>query len=246
MAAEAGTGITLHLSPTDADATAYVARTGRRPIEHLDALDVLGRHVLIAHGVHLDDAELEILLRTGTGLAYCPWAYLRLGQGVAVAGRHAEFLGRGGRLAIGCDAENAGDAVDVLRAAALAVGLARDGGAALDHFGAHTALELATITGAEAIGMGDELGSLEVGKRADVVAVDTTGPGWTPPSADPVLGLVWGAGASASATSSLAVNSSSGCRLCHRGRRCPGRGGEGGERLLRDAGLAPRPRWPVR
>ena len=107
----------------------------------------------IAHGVHIDDAELDVLLRTGAALASCPWAYLRLGQGVTRAGRHAEFLERGGRLAIGCDAENAGDAVDVLRAAALAVGLAKDVRRALDRFGAHTALELATIAGAEAIGM---------------------------------------------------------------------------------------------
>ncbi len=197
LAAEAGTSLTFHLSPTDADATAYLARTGRRPVEHLGDLDALGHHVLVAHGVHLDDAELDILLRTGTALASCPWAYLRLGQGVTRAGRHAEFLGRGGRLAIGCDAENAGDAIDVLRAAALVVGLARDSGAALDRFGAHTALELATIAGAEAIGMGSELGSLEVGKRADVVVVDSTGPAWQPSSADPVLGLIWGAGGSA-------------------------------------------------
>ena len=197
----------------------------------------------IAHGVHVDDAELDVLLRTGTALASCPWAYLRLGQGVTRAGRHAEFLGRGGRLAIGCDAENAGDAVDVLRAAALAVGLARDSGAALDRFGAHTALELATIAGAEAIGMGGELGSLEVGKRADVVVVDTTGPAWQPASADPVLGLIWGAGARRSATSSPAAGSSS------RIGRCVtvdvdvlrGEAKEASERLIRDAGLDPRP-----
>ena len=155
----------------------------------------LGRHVLIAHGVHLDDAELDILLRTETALAYCPWAYLRLGQGVTGAGRHAEFVERGGRLALGCDAENAGDAVDVLarRGTRRRAGPATRGVDA-DRFGAHAALELATIAGAEAIGLGDEIGSLEVGKRADVVVVDTTGPGWTPPSADPVLGLIWGGG----------------------------------------------------
>ena len=64
--------------------------------------------------------------RRDVAVAACPWAYLRLGQGVAAAGRHAELLARGGRVALGCDSENAGDAVDVLRAAALAAGLARD------------------------------------------------------------------------------------------------------------------------
>ncbi len=247
MAAEAGTTLTFHLSPTAADAAAYLDRTGRRPVEHLDGLGTLGRHVLIAHGVHLADAELDILVRTRTALASCPWAYLRLGQGGSRAGRHGAFLERGGRLAIGCDAENAGDAVDVLRAAALSVGLARDGGAALDRFGAHLALELATIAGAEAIGLGAELGSLEVGKRADVVVVDTTGPAWTPPSADPVLGLIWGAGPSVSDVVASG-------RVVVEDRRCltvdvdsiRDEAREASQRLLRAAGLDPRPAWPVR
>jgi 5-methylthioadenosine/S-adenosylhomocysteine deaminase len=94
-------------------------------------------------------------------------------------------------LALGCDSENSGDAVDVLRAAALFVGLARD--AALDPFSvtAHDALELLTIRGAEAIGMAERIGSLEVGKQADVVVHDTSGPQWHPPATDPVLQLVW-------------------------------------------------------
>jgi 5-methylthioadenosine/S-adenosylhomocysteine deaminase len=247
MASDAGTGLTFHLSPTEADVEAYLARTGRRPVQHLDDLGVLGPHVLVAHGVHIDGAELDILLRTGTAIAYCPWAYLRLGQGVTRAGRHADFHERGGRLALGCDAENAGDAVDVLRTAALAAGLARDMRRAADRFGAHTALELATIAGAEAVGVGGDVGSLEVGKRADVVVVDTTGPAWAPPSEDPVLALVWGAGGAAVrdvVASGRVVVSEGRCvsvdvdaladdvAAAHR-------------RLLRTAGLDPRPAWPA-
>ena len=145
--------------------------------------------MLLAHAVHLDDEEVAVVLDRHVGIAYCPWAYLRLGQGVARAGRHAEIVAAGGRVALGCDAENAGDHVDVLRAAAAAAGIALDAGR--EPFGAHTALELATIRGAEAIGMGHEIGSLEPGKRADVVLVDTTAPNWVPRSPDPVLQLVW-------------------------------------------------------
>jgi 5-methylthioadenosine/S-adenosylhomocysteine deaminase len=248
LAASAGTGLTFHLSPNDADAAAYLSRTGRRPVEHLDHLGVLGRHVLIAHGVHLDDREIEALLRTQTALAYCPWAYLRLGQGVTRAGRHAEFHERGGRLALGCDAENAGDAIDVLGAAALAAGLARDSRALGDRFGAHTALALATIAGAEAVGMAGELGSLEAGKRADVVVVDTTGAGWLPASGDPVLGLVWGAGQRS------VVDVVASGRVVVEAGRCVSvdidelreAAHEARRRLLRAAGLDPQPVWPVR
>lgn len=191
LARESGVGMTFHLSPDGGDAVSYIARTGRRPFVHLDDLGVLGGHVLVAHAVHLDDDEVEVVLRTRTAVVSCPWAYLRLAQGVTRAGRHGELFLRGGRLAIGCDAENAGDAVDVLRAAALFVGLERDRTG--DPFGitAHHALELLTIRGAEAIGKADVIGSLEVGKQADVVVHDTRGPQWLPMSTDPVLQLVW-------------------------------------------------------
>jgi 5-methylthioadenosine/S-adenosylhomocysteine deaminase len=240
-------GLTFHISPTASDPAAYLARTGRRPLVHLDALGALDAHVLIAHGVHLDDDEVDVILRRDVAVAACPWAYLRLGQGAARSGRHAELVERGARVALGCDAENAGDAVDVLRTAALAAGLAKDTRLEPTRFGAHAVLELATIAGARAVGMDHEIGSLEEGKRADVVVIDATRPEWVPRAPDPVVQLVW-----ASDGRSVRHVVASG-RLVVRDGRCTtvdvgelaAAAQEAQRRLLADAGLRPQPRWPV-
>jgi 5-methylthioadenosine/S-adenosylhomocysteine deaminase len=191
LARDSGTGMTMHLSPTSSDPERYLARTGKRPVTHLNDLGVLGPHLLLAHGVWFDDEEIDLVLKTRTAIAYCPWAYLRLGQGVTRVGRHADIVERGGRVALGCDANNAGDVADILRVAALAAGLARDARIDPQRFGAHQVFELATIAGAEAIGMADRIGSLEVGKQADIVVHDATNWGWSP-RGDVGLQLVWG------------------------------------------------------
>lgn len=190
LARELRTSMTMHLSPTSSDPERYLERTGRRPVVHLDALGALGPHLLLAHGVWLDDAEIELVLSSGTAIAYCPWAYLRLGQGVTRMGRHAEIVERGGRVALGCDASNAGDVNDILRTAAVAAGIARDGRLDPERFGAHQAFELATIAGAQAVGMGERIGSLEPGKQADIVVHRAVGGGWSP-RGDVGLQLVW-------------------------------------------------------
>lgn len=191
LARELGTNMTMHLSPTSSDPERYLARSGRRPVVHLHHLGVLGPHLLLGHGVWLDDEEIELVLDTRTAIAYCPWAYLRLGQGVTRAGRHADIVERGGRVALGCDASNAGDVADILRAAAAAAGIARDTRIDPTRFGAHEAFEMATIAGAEAVGMDDRIGSLEPGKQADIVVHSTKGWGWAP-RGDVGLQLVWG------------------------------------------------------
>ena len=152
---------------------------------------MLGAHLLLGHGVWLDDAEVDLVLATRTAIAYCPWAYLRLGQGVFAHSRHADIVERGGRVALGCDSANAGDSIDVLRAAAAAVGIARDARLDPTRFGAHDAVALATIAGAEAIGLGDRIGSIEVDKQADLVVHRTDTPGWNP-RGDVAMQLVWG------------------------------------------------------
>lgn len=192
LARAAGVGMTFHLSPSSGDAASYLDRTGSRPLVHLDSLGALGPHIAIAHGVHLDESELEVAVRTNVAVVSCPWAYLRLGQGQTQDFRHLDLWECGGRLALGCDAENAGDMVDGIRTAALFAGLAKDTRVEPTVFGAHDALELLTIAGAAALGVDDRLGSLEVGKQADIVIHDRTNLEWIPNSPDPVLQLIWG------------------------------------------------------
>jgi len=190
LARSRGASMTMHLSPTSSDAESYLARTGRRPVVHLAELGVLGEHLLLGHGVWLDDDELDAVLASRTAIAYCPWVYLRMGQGVLANGRHFELHERGGRIALGCDGTGNGP-MDILSAAALASGIARDRNVDPLRFGALQALELATIAGAEAVGMADRIGSLEAGKQADVVVHRTDNPYWRP-LGDVAMHLIWG------------------------------------------------------
>ncbi|MEE9415255.1 MAG: amidohydrolase family protein [Acidimicrobiales bacterium] len=192
LARMADTGLTFHLSPSTSDPESYLARTGRRPLAHMADLGVLDERVVIAHAVHIDDEEIDILIDTGSAVVSCPWAYLRLGQGVTRDFRHLDIWRRGGRLALGCDSENAGDMVDGLRVASLFAGLAKDVPSDPTGFGAHQAMELLTIAGAEALGVSDRVGSIEVAKQADLVVHDRKLINWVPHSDDPVLQLVWG------------------------------------------------------
>ena len=185
------TRITFHISPSADDVTAYLDRSGVRPVKHMSNLGILGSHVLLAHAVYIDDAEAELIIHNDVAIASCPWAYLRLGQGVTTNFQHPHLRAAGVRIALGCDSENAGDAVDVLLAARLFAGLAKDTASDPTAFSSSSALDMATIDGARALGLEHDIGSLEVGKRADIVVIDSTGPSWTPHATDPTLNLVW-------------------------------------------------------
>ncbi|WP_218004534.1 amidohydrolase family protein [Microtetraspora niveoalba] len=184
-------GLTWHVSPSAADTRAYAERAGTSPVLHFRRLGVLGPRLLLGHAVWLDDAELDAVVETGTAVASCPGAYLRLGQGYGRAGRHAELARRGGRLALGCDSHNAGDVPDVLGAARLLAALERDRDET-PVLRADQAFALATIDGARAAGLGSLVGSIEVGKAADLVVMDTRDLSWTP-RGDLATHLVWGA-----------------------------------------------------
>ncbi|MFE9500621.1 amidohydrolase family protein [Streptomyces collinus] len=194
LARSHGAQMTLHISSSDRDPAAYLERHGARPIVHFSRLGILGPHLLLAHALHIDQRETDLLLDTHTAVSMSPWAYLRLGQDAVHLARHSQFVTHGGRAALGCDSENAGDQVDILRTAALFAAFLPTENPACEDFPsrARLAFELATIRGAQAIGREADLGSLEPGKQADLVIFDTRHPSWIPRGADPYLQLVWG------------------------------------------------------
>ncbi|WP_205751937.1 amidohydrolase family protein [Cryptosporangium phraense] len=191
LAERLDTRMTWHISPGQNDIPGYAERSGNRPVVHMHKIGVLGPRLLLGHAVWLDDDEVDAIVETDTAVASSPGAYLRLGQGFTRANRHVALIRRGARIALGCDSHNANDVPDILRAAMLFTGLSLDRGDE-NPVHAHEALALATIDGARAIGLGEEIGSIEVGKAADLVVFDTSDPVWTP-RGDEALQLVWGA-----------------------------------------------------
>jgi len=192
LARARGARMTMHISPTSNDPAAYLARAGVRPLVHLDRLGVLGPHLLLAHAVWLDDEEVALVRSSGTSIAYCPWAYIHHGQGVFQQGKHMAMHRAGVAIGLGCDAPNANDGVDILDAARLAVGIAKDAAIDATCCSAYDGLEMATVGGAAAAGMADRIGALAPGMAADLVIHDATRAQWRP-RGNPVQQLIWAA-----------------------------------------------------
>src|SRR6267378_4516218 len=159
--------IHTHASENKNECEMVETETGRRNVVYLDSLGISGAHVLLAHCIHLDTVELETLARTKTNVAHCPSSNLKLGSGLA---RIAEMLARTIPVSLGADGAACNNRLDMfteMRTTALLQKLAH-GPEALP---AARVLRMATIDGAQALGLEKEIGSLEVGKRADVIVV---------------------------------------------------------------------------
>lgn len=180
LATAHGTGMSFHMSPAQMDPDFFVAEFGQRPMVHLEELGVLADDVVITHCVQVDDRELEVMARTGVHVAHCPTTALKVGYGITRVGKFPEMVMAGINLAIGTDGNNASNYSDLMRATYLVAGLFKDARQDPQMFPAEMAYEMATLGGAAAMQMGDEIGSLEVGKLADVVLHDTDRPEWRP------------------------------------------------------------------
>lgn len=192
LADEHGVGMSFHMSPAKIDPEGFIAEFGQRPMIHLDELGVLADDVCVTHAVHVDDAEIAALARTGSSVAHCPTTALKVSYGVTQYGKFPEMVQQGINVSIGTDGNNASNYSDLMRATYLVAGLFKDGRVDPQMFPAEQAYAMATIGGARSIGAEHELGSLEPGKRADVVLHDTDRPEWRP-LLNVVNQLVWSA-----------------------------------------------------
>lgn len=189
LSRERGVMVHTHASESQTECELVQRDTGMRNITYLDSLGLTGRHVAMAHCIHLDEDEIEILKRTRTNVVHCPSSNLKLGSGIAPI---RKMLEAGISVSLGADGAACNNRLDMfteMRTAALLQKMLHGP----ETIPARRALRLATIDGARAMGLEAEIGSLELGKRADVVVVKLNSLHATPRPTDLASVLVYSA-----------------------------------------------------
>lgn len=182
LARQHGAKVSAHMSPRQSDPDWFMARYGRRPLEHLCDIGVLGPEVCLTHLAAIDQSELDLLVETGAGAIHCAHASFLGGMGLARHGLHPDMLARGVPLMLGTD----GMAADILSSARLMAAGYRDARGDQYLIPATTMLEMMTVNGAKTLGWDDRLGCLAEGYTADLVLHDTRRPEWGGPVFDAV------------------------------------------------------------
>jgi cytosine/adenosine deaminase-related metal-dependent hydrolase len=180
--------VSAHMSPFRTDPEWYLEHLGRRPIEHLAHIGVLGPYLALTHLAHIDDNEQALLEQSGASGIYCPMSALKGAFGISRSGRFPELRAAGVNIALGTD----GDPPDLMQKMSLVAALFKDAREDPRVFPAQDALEMATLGGARALRLQDQVGALEAGRKADLVLHDTDRPEWQP-LLNPLHQLVWSA-----------------------------------------------------
>ena len=184
-----GVMVHTHASENKTEIEIVESETRLRNVVYLDSVGLAAPHVLLAHCVHLDDKEIEILSRTETKVSHCPSSNLKLGSGIA---KVKELLESGVHVSLGADGAPCNNRLDMfteMREAALLQKVLHGP----ECLPARRVLRMATIDGAKALGLENEIGSLEVGKKADLIVVDLKRLHSSPRSSDVISTLVYSA-----------------------------------------------------
>ncbi len=191
LAREYGVHLHTHVAETLDEEQFCIETHGMRPVELMEDLGWVGHDVWFAHGIHINDAEVGRLAGSGTGVAHCPSSNMRLASGIAPVRR---YLAAGVRLGLGVDGSASNDASHMIAEVRQAMLLSRlaasptlEGGRLLT---AREALRLATRGSASVLGR-DDVGSLEVGKGADFIAISLDRAEYAGALHDPVAAVVF-------------------------------------------------------
>lgn len=184
---ELQTPVQMHIHETAQEVEEALANDGTRPLQRLDELGLLNPRMMAVHMTQLTDEEIELVAKQGVHVVHCPNSNAKLGSGQC---RVTDLLNAGANVALGTDGAASNNNLDMfaeMRSAALMSKLSCVDAQALP---AWQTLELATINGAKALNLEDKIGSLEVGKSADICAVNLNNVA-TQPVYDPISQLVY-------------------------------------------------------
>jgi 5-methylthioadenosine/S-adenosylhomocysteine deaminase len=187
LARKHGVPIVIHFAETEDELKIAHDQYQMTPTAFLDSIGLLGPTTIGAHGIWVDDADIAILKRTGTGVAHNPESNMKLASGAAPV---TKYLAAGVKLGLGTDGAASNNDLDMFEAMRQASFLAKLSTHDPTAVKAQEALDMATLGGARVIGMAQLLGSLETGKRADLITVSTRSARQTP-MYDPVSHLVY-------------------------------------------------------
>ena len=169
LACELDSPIHMHIHETAFEVMQAVEQTGERPLERLARLGLLDKHLLAVHMTQLSEAEIQLIADKQIHVIHCPESNLKLASGFSPV---AKLLAAGVNVALGTDGNASNNDLDMLgemrTAALIAKAVAHDAAAVP----ASQAIRMATINGAKALGLAEQIGSLEVGKAADMIAID--------------------------------------------------------------------------
>src|SRR5436190_6361939 len=189
LARQRDMGITMHLAEVEADKIFLKEKYGLSPVLYADSVGLLGPKSVLVHMIWLTNEDIDRLAATGTHVSHNPSSNSKLASGVC---KIPLMLEKGVNVALGCDGAPSNNDYDMIREMKLAALIHK--AVTLDPLivPAESVLEMATINGARALGMADEIGSLEVGKKADLVVIDLDCL-HTTPSLNPISTLVYAA-----------------------------------------------------
>jgi 5-methylthioadenosine/S-adenosylhomocysteine deaminase len=189
-AEQLGLGVHTHLQETRDEISQSEAKYGLRPMQRLAEFGLLGPNFVAAHCVHLLSNEIDMLAEFGCHVAHCPSSNLKLASGLAPA---AQLIANGVNVGLGTDGAASNNRLDIFTEMRLAALLAKGVNEDATVIPAHQALEMATINAAKALGLDHNIGSIEVGKLADLTAVRLSDLN-TSPCYDPISHLVYACG----------------------------------------------------
>jgi 5-methylthioadenosine/S-adenosylhomocysteine deaminase len=192
LAERLGVGTTYHLATSIEEAQVCEKKYGTWPVTRIDKAQGLGSNLVIAHCAAVQEEEVQLLARHGVKVAFCPCSSFKLGKGATAIGKYPEMVQAGVTVGLGTDGVAAAGNMNLMRQMLVVAGMFKDARLKPDVFLARQALRAATIEGAKLVMWDDEIGSLEVGKKADFVLFDLDHVEWTP-FYDPLQALVFSA-----------------------------------------------------